>query len=157
MGLPITTGCVWYSLESHQGVCSDFSSAEIQWLRPLHHSGAPSTLHFFRKWVHNTKWQLSNNHVLVLKHKQSSNEGILGIWMKMCCFLYRLPCRPREALHAWLSNVGLCVWYLCCMYGWCPKSCPFPYIMLYGPWSKVVHYVGNRVPFGGHMMSCISS
>ena len=31
-----------------------------------------------------------------------------------------------------------------------PKWNPIPYIVHYGPWLKVVHYLGNRVPLGTH-------
>ena len=37
-----------------------------------------------------------------------------------------------------------------------PRGHPFPFIVHYfwpGPRSKVVHYRGNRVPFGGHPLS----
>jgi hypothetical protein len=41
MGLPVTAGCdtAWIVI---QVVCSDASSTEMQYLRPLRHLGAPS-------------------------------------------------------------------------------------------------------------------
>jgi hypothetical protein len=34
-------GWMWYSLDSNQSVCSDASSTEMQFFRPLRHLGAP--------------------------------------------------------------------------------------------------------------------
>ena len=33
-------------------------------------------------------------------------------------------------------------------------SCPIPYILI-GPWFKVVHYIGNREPFGTKTLDAI--
>ena len=36
----------------------------------------------------------------------------------------------------------------------CPKCHPIPYIAHYGPWSKVVHFIGNRVTFEAQLWLC---
>ena len=37
----------------------------------------------------------------------------------------------------------------------CSKCHLIHFIVPYAPWTKVVHYIGNRVPFGMHPKSTI--